>query len=213
MHRLTGFICMVAAIVLFSGCATPKDYTAFRAHHPRSILVLPPMNESTYVNATYSVLSTVTKPLAEMGYYVFPVAVIDMLLKENGLPTPGEMNQIPLRKIDEIIGADAVLYMTINEYGTKYAVLDSSTIVNLTARLVDVQTGNLLWNGHVDIRTSSSGGSNSLVGMLVSATLNQIVASGTDEAHDLSSQANLQLFTTRNRGLLYGPYHPKFGTD
>jgi hypothetical protein len=44
-------------------------------------------------------LSTLTKPLAEKGYYVLPVAVIDQFLKENGLPTPAEMNGIPLEKI------------------------------------------------------------------------------------------------------------------
>jgi hypothetical protein len=40
----------------------------------------------------YIYLSTLTKPLAEKGYYVLPVAVIDQFLKENGLPTPAEMN-------------------------------------------------------------------------------------------------------------------------
>src|ERR1041385_2330536 len=98
--------------LLFVGCANvqPVDYTAFREHRPRSILVLPPLNRSTVVEGTYGYLSTVTMPLAEMGYYVFPVSEVDEFLKENGMPTAGEMHQIPLNKVSEILGADAVLF-------------------------------------------------------------------------------------------------------
>ena len=82
-------------ILLVQGCATatvkPFDYSAYLAHMPRSILVLPPTNESTEVMAPYIYLSTVTRPLAEQGYYVFPVAVIDSMMKENGLSSPEEM--------------------------------------------------------------------------------------------------------------------------
>jgi hypothetical protein len=214
MSRSFAYIGLALVLAFLTGCAAPKDYTAFRQHAPRSVLVLPPLNESLDMKATYGVLSTVTRPLSEMGYYVFPVAVIDQFLKENGLPTAGEMHQIPLNKIHDIIGADAVLYMSVEEYGTKYSILDSSTIVRLNARLVDVQTGNLLWNGHVDVRVSSSQNSGGgLVGMLVSATVNQVVASSTDQAHGVAAQANTQLLTTRGAGLLYGPYNQKFGTD
>ena len=73
-------------VMVFTGCATkPYDYTNLRAHPPRSILVLPPINESTDTRGTYGYLSTVTKPLAEMGYYVYPVAVVNQFMKENGL--------------------------------------------------------------------------------------------------------------------------------
>lgn len=211
MRRCVGFLLLAVAIV--AGCASPPDYSAFRAHHPRSILVIPPINESTDLKATYGVLSTVTRPLAEMGYYVFPVAVIDQFLKENGMPTPGEMNQIPLNKIDEVIGADAVLYLVVNQYGTKYSIIDSSSIVRMHARLVDVQTGNLLWSGAIEFRDSSSSGSNDLIGMLISAAVNQVVSHSTDEAHKVAVGASTQLFMTRNKGLLYGPYRSEFGTD
>jgi len=71
----------------------------FRAHPPRSILILPPLNESTALEGTYGYLSTVTQPVAEHGYYVFPVEVVDRFLKENGMPTAGEMHQVPLNRV------------------------------------------------------------------------------------------------------------------
>lgn len=197
----------IAALVLV-GCATkPYDYTNFREHPPRSILVLPPLNESMSVEGTYSYLSTATRPLAELGYYVFPVAIVDQLLKENGMPTAGEMHQVPLNKVAEIIGADAVMYVTLKEYGTKYQVLSSVPTVSATAKLVDTKTGVLLWSGAVLLQQTSQG-SGSILADLIVAAVTQAINTSTDRAHALCGPANVILFTKKDQGLLYGPYHP-----
>ena len=197
---------------LLAGCASkPYDYTNYRAYPPRSILVLPPLNNSTDVKGSYSYLSTVTFPIAERGYYVFPVAVVDQFLKENGMPTPGEMHQVPLKKVSEIIGADAVMYITLEQYGSKYQVLTSATKVSASAKLVDTKTGILLWQGSGEAEQKSSGGS--LIGDLIVAAVTQAINSGTDAAHGACETANVDMFCTKNYGLLYGPYSPKYGTD
>lgn len=197
-----------AAMLALAGCATkPYDYTNFREHPPRSILVLPPLNESTEIEGTYSYLSTVTRPLAEHGYYVFPVAIVDQFMKENGMPTPGEMHQVPLNKIAEIIGADAVMYVTVLEYGTKYQILKSVPTVKAAAKLVDTRTGILLWEGKVVLVRQSNGSGNLLADLIVAA-VSQAVNTTTDQAHSLCGPANVILFTRKDEGLLYGPYHP-----
>ncbi len=70
---------------LMTGCAVNQakyDYTAFKQSKPKSIVVLPPLNESPDIDATYSVLSQVTLPLAEAGYHVLPVTpAADSLLQ------------------------------------------------------------------------------------------------------------------------------------
>ncbi len=193
-----------------TGCAAKAyDYTNYRAHPPRSILVLPPLNEGTDIRGTYGYLSTVTRPLAELGYYVYPVVLVDHFLKENGLPTPGEMAQAPLDKIREIIGADAVLYITLRQYGTRYQVLASTTVVSAVARLVDTRTGTLLWEGTI-VAQNSSGGSGNILADLVGALLVQVVGYSTDHARSVAEQANAQ-FAIRDRGLLHGPYSPRYG--
>lgn len=200
---------LLCAVVL-SGCAiAPYDYSALNEHKPRSILVIPPNNNSVEVNAPYIFLSTVSKPLAEKGYYVFPVSVIDHFLKQNGLPTPAEMNAIPLDKIQETIGADAVLYTTIEEWGQKFQLLSSKTIVNAKMRLVDVRSGIDLWDGHAYFEQSSGDGGGGLIGALANAVVTQIVNSKIDQTPRVSAQAVASIVSNRHKGLLAGPYAPQ----
>jgi hypothetical protein len=211
MRTLIRIVAGAAAGLVLVGCATkPYDYTNFRQYPPRSILILPPLNESTDVKATYGYLSTVTQPVAEMGYYVFPVAVVDQLLKENGMPTAGEMHQVSLAKVAEITGADAVLFVTVKQYGTKYQVINSSTIVQAHAKLVDTKTGTLLWEG-TGTGQQNSGGSGNILADVISAAIVQGINSGTDAAHGVCRMANVTLYYTKDHGLLYGPYNPEYG--
>lgn len=206
---------LMTILLVFAGigCAVEKkDYSAFKAHRPKSILVLPAINESTSMEATYGHLSTVTFPLAEMGYYVFPVAVVDQLMKENGMPTSGEMHQISLKKAEQIFGADAVLFLRIKQYGSKYVVLSSVTIVSLEARLVDTRTGTLLWE-HKAVAQQASNSSDNIIATMIIAAASQIVKSKTDYAHLLCPMANQLLFGIPGQGLLPGPRHPLHGKD
>jgi hypothetical protein len=213
MRKLSILLCLLVGLSFFSGCVTleQKDYASFRKFQPKSVLVLPPLNNSIDERASYSYLSTVSQPLAEMGYYVYPVAVVDHFLKENGLPTPGEMHQIPLYKVDQIIGADAVLYIEINEYGTEYMVLQSFTTVSAAARLVDVKTGEEIWRNEATMVLNSGG--NSIAEMLISAVAAQIINSSTDAAHGVSKTTNFRLMSTPGQGLILGHRHPKFGLE
>lgn len=199
----------LVSILILSGCASvePYNYSALQQAAPRSILVLPPMNSSVEVNAPYSYLSTISQPLAEKGYYVFPVSVIDSFLKENGLPTPAEMNGIALDKIDEIIGADAVLYVDIQDWGQKFQILSSVAVVQGHIKLVSVKTGEILWDSVISAQynpNNNSGGG--LVGALVGAVVSQIAGEISDNSPLVARIANAEAFNSSKRGLLNGPY-------
>lgn len=214
VSRLWG--CLVAAALL-AGCAAPEkaDYTAFKASRPRSILVLPPLNESPDVKATYGVYAAVTRPLAEAGYYVLPVALVDETFKQNGLANAGEINTVPTAKLRQIFGADAAMYVTVTEYGTSYQVIASATVVAAKATLVDLKTGTTLWTGSA--RASSSEGqaaSGGLVGLLVTAAVTQIVNSATDAGDAIAPVTAARLLSGGlPNGILYGPRSPKYGSD
>ena len=90
-------LAIVAGLLLMTGCATrqPYDYTAFKESKPRSIVVMPPLNNTPEVQASYSVLSYATLPLAESGYYVMPVTLVAETFKENGMTQPADMHATP----------------------------------------------------------------------------------------------------------------------
>lgn len=207
---------LLAALAL-SGCA-PKvvsyDYTAYQAHPPVSILVLPPVNHSVDVRARDAYLSTVTRPLAEEGYYVFPVWLVDHYLRANGETDGTQIQAIPLSKLKSVFHPDAVLYTTIDHWGQKYNVVQSDTVVGLSCRLVDTSTGTLLWNGKINyVKSSDQGGSSSPLAMLISAALTQIFSSASIQGRLATSEANILLFDNPNTGLPYGPYNALSKTD
>lgn len=214
-HLLILLLAALSCAPGLQGCAStpPYDYGVYLDNMPRSILVLPPVNESTEVMAPYIYLSTITRPLAERGYYVFPVAVVDAMMKDNGVPTPEDMALVSLDRIREVINPDAVLYMTVVEWGTKYQVIDSYSVVHVRGSLVDVDTGLVMWEGEHAVRSSSSAGQGDLIGMLIAAAVNQIVQSMVDPTRDLAATTNTQLIQNENHGLLMGERNSQYETD
>ena len=210
---------VLSIVVLLSACAHQvkrPDYTAFKKSQPRSILVLPPVNETSDVAATYGMLSQMTLPLAESGYYVVPVAVMDETFKQNGLTNAAEIQGTPPAKLREIFGADAALYSKVTQYGTVYRILSSATVVSASAKLVDLRTGDVLWQGRASASNDEGGnnGGGGLIGMLVTAAVKQVAHSLTDEAHDVAALTSSRLLSAGPPdGLLYGPRSPRHGTD
>ena len=190
----------------------PKNYAQFREHVPTSILVLPPTNQSVEVNASYSVMSSITRPLATAGYYVYPVAVVDTYFKGNGLPSAADMHNVPLDKLGEVFGADAVLYLDIKQYGQEYNVIASTAKVDMDARLVDVDTGLTLWEGSGAAVQSSNDGDGGLIELLVTAAVAQAVGTTADASHGLAAQANQQMVVGRD-GFLLGRYNEGQAAD
>ena len=208
------------AVLLMAGCATKKpdwDYSAYKASKPRSILVLPPVNNSPDITATYSVMSFVTKPLSEAGYYVMPVAMVAEAFKENGLTQPSDMHATSPDKLRQIFGADAALYITVTKFGVSYTVVNSETMVQVQGKLVDLKTGATLWEGaaqasSVEAEQQQQGG---LGALLVSAIVKQVLASTFDNSHKYSGMATERLLATgeKSNGLLFGPRSPNYGKD
>jgi hypothetical protein len=208
----------VSAFVLFmTGCATkaPYDYSAFKESRPKSLLVLPPVNKTPEVQASYSVLSHVTRPLAESGYYVMPVTLVAEAFKENGLTEPSDMHATSAEKLRQIFGADAALYITISNYGTVYQVVNSASIVTANATLMDLKTGKTLWEGAAT--ASSNEGENQqggLAALLITAIVKQIVGTVIDQSHQIANLTAVRLLSAgQPRGILFGPRSPNFGKD
>lgn len=219
MHfsNLKGLATALFLTLLATGCATqaPYDYTVYKQNIPKSVLILPPLNSTPEVKATYSMLAQMSAPLAEAGYYVFPVAVVDETFKQNGLATARDIHDISPAKLREIFGADAALYVDIKSYGVSYTIINSDVTVSAEARLVDLKAGQLLWNGKATASSSeqnnNSGGG--LAGILVSALINQISNTVLDRSHTYAGITSQRMLSPRPNGVLYGPRSPLYGKD
>lgn len=200
----------LAAVGLLTGCATadrPRDYDTFFTRHPRSIVVVPPMNRTTAVDAPAVFSTTITRPLAERGYYVFPVALTTGVLRDLGITDEGLVRNTPPQRFKEVFGADAVLYVTINSWTTTYIVLSSQVTVNATYELVDTATGTTLWKRTQQVAQGSRG--NNLIEMLVSAA----ITAATVDYRPLAQQANAVVVYKQAEGLPSGPYQSTFQQD
>lgn len=217
MSRRLHILAVIGALALMGGCATkppPYNYAAFQKAKPASLLVLPPVNDAPDVKATPGVWANATQPLAEAGYYVLPVTLVDETLRGNGIQTATDAQAIPHTKLRDVFGADAAVYLKVTRYGTSYKVVDSETRVDVQARIIDLRNGELLWEGSAFATTAEQSQSNQggLVGLLVAAVVKQIVGTVTDVSFNYAGLANARLLgAPRYNGVLPGPRSPLFG--
>jgi hypothetical protein len=213
----TTLVAVAAGLLLLSGCATPPkpyDYAAFLKAKPATLLVMPPLNESPDVKATPSLWSHATLPLAEAGYYVLPVTLVDETLRQNGVETAADAHSIAFDKLRDYFGADAAVYIKVRRYGTSYAVVASETTVQADARIVDLRSGEMLWEGTAQASSAeqSQQTQGGLVGLLVAAVVKQIVGTATDAAYNYAGIASGRLLgAPRYNGVLPGPRSPHYG--
>ncbi|WP_199174258.1 DUF799 domain-containing protein [Roseateles chitinivorans] len=198
--RRLGAVAVLAALTACASPSKPYDYTAFKEAKPASLLVLPPVNDTPDVNATYGVLSNLSMPLGEAGYYVLPVSLVDETLRTNGVTTASDARHIDAGKLRQIFGADAVLYVDVKQYGSVYKVLMSETIVEVQAKLVDLRTGTLLWDGKASASSAEQNNNQGLIGALLTQVINNL----TDRSYDIAGLASNRLVYAPN-GLLPGP--------
>jgi hypothetical protein len=210
---------LLSTVALLTACATPKapyDYTAFKQSRPASILVLPPMNDTPEIKATIGVMASTALPLAEAGYYVMPVSLVDETFKQNGLTVPQDIHNVSTTRLHEIFGADAAAYIKVKKYGTTYFVLGSQTVVTIEGKIVDLRNGRVIWEGTATASSAESDGGNSggLAGLLVKAIVTQIAGTLTDASFTYAGIANHRLLGAPTlNGVLYGPRSPSYQKD
>lgn len=185
----------------------PKDLSRFEAAKPSSILIVPVVNESVEVTAPDYFLSTVSVPLAELGYYVFPVNLVKRMLEDEGLSDASLVHSAPAGEICNLFGSDSVLYVTINEWNAQYMVLSTAVNVGLKYTIKDCKTGDTLWEHEQKMRyvpqNNSTG--NPFADLAVMA-INAAITKAAPNYVPLARQANTLTFYQKGVGIPVGPY-------
>jgi hypothetical protein len=185
----------------------PKMYS----EQPKSILVLPPINKTTAANAKDYYLTTVADPLTNNGYYVFPIEVVVDILQQEGLSDTETMQNLPPQKFKEFFGADAVLYVTLSEWDTKYLVTAGSVNVRAECILKSTRNGEELWfyDKEISVSTTGSSGGSAGWGGLIAQIVSTAVKTATQDYVPVAREVNQKIFET----IPFGKYHKDFGKD
>ena len=191
-----------------SGCAVPvkKDMSAFIAAAPRSILVVPAVNRSLDVDAPNYLLSTLSIPLAEKGFYVFPVNTSKVVLEQEGFYEAEQVRKQSPQVLAMLFGADAVLYVTINRWDAQYILLSTTVTVEFDYRIVS-KVGVEIWSANQKMQYSpqnSSGGNP--IATLVAAAITAAMTRAAPNYLPLAQMANRQAFVMGPNPIPNGPY-------
>ncbi|MDR0587366.1 MAG: DUF799 domain-containing protein [Burkholderiales bacterium] len=210
-HLFTG-ASLVLALSL-SACATThhatKNYEMFRAENPRSILVVPATNQTTDVDAPDYFLSTVAVPLAERGYYVFPVFMVQQILSDDGLSDADLVHAGDPVILANLFGADAVLYVKIERWDARFILLQTEVTVAFSYTLKSGKTGQALWTDHQSASYRTGNQNNGILTSLISAALGRAMPSYVP----LARQANQNSVFRVGQGLPAGPYDTQYLKD
>lgn len=203
-------IVIAMAALFFSGCAAQRELSrqeAFLSAAPKSVLIVPVVNKSVDVTAADYMLSTISIPLAERGYYVFPTNMVKRVLEDDGLADSSLVHAAPASRLAKLFGADAVLYVTIERWDAKYMVLNTQVTVAATFEIRDAATDKVIWKhrGYM-VHNSDNGGGGGIAGLVVKA-VSAAITRGMPNYMPLARTINNSAFSIYpGHGIPFGPY-------
>jgi hypothetical protein len=207
MKTLKLLLCIFT--IVLTGCVTApakKDLSAFNTAAPRSILVVPVINKTLDVDAPNYLLSTLTIPLAEKGFYVFPVNTAKFVLEQEGFYEGEQIHNQPPEVLANLFGADAVLYVTIKRWDAQYALITTTVTVEFDYRMV-AKDGTEIWQANQKMQYApQNNNSGNPLAMLITAAINAAVARAAPNYMPLTQQANQQVFVLGPNAIPNGPY-------
>jgi hypothetical protein len=187
--------------------AFPKMYE----EKPVSILVLPPINESTAAEAKEYYVTTIAEPLSLTGYYVYPIEITTDIFFSEGMYDTELLDESSIPKFKEYFDADAVLLIKILKWDTSYFVVGGSVTVKVIYKLISTLTSETLWKYEGEIKvdtTGDSGDTGGLAGLLVKVVTTAVKTATTDYI-PIAKKANVKALVS----IPYGKYHNQFDKD
>ena len=206
---------LLSLVEMVTGCvpkATTKgeEFPLMYEETPLTILILPPMNESTAADAKQYYATTVQEVLSYWGYYVFPYEVTSDMLKMEGIYDAELIRNVSLVKFREYFDADAVLFTTIKKWDLNYMIIASYLTVSIDEELKSTKTDQTLWSYNGTVVVDLSGGDiGGGLGALIAKAVIAAVSSAMADYVPYARQANYRALSS----FPFGKYHPNFMTD
>lgn len=212
-RRMRAPLFLLAAL-LPAACVTqtgPRDLSAFKDANIHSVLVVPPLNRTQEVAAPDYYISTIGKPLAERGYYVFPVHAVKRVLEEDGLYDANLVHEADARHLGELFGADSILYVTVENWQAEYIILSTTLKVKFAFTLKRGDTGETVWTNQAEYvyDTASQTGGQGLIG-LVAKAITAAMTKANPNYMPYVRASNVKALFDPNTGLPPGPYAEEY---
>lgn len=203
------FFYLVLTISLLS-CASSnltkgEQYNRFYDERPLVLLVMPPINNTTKIEAKELLYTSICQPLSEAGYYVIPpFAAMEVFKNESAYDAEMFLDS-PLGVFKDYFGADAVIFSQIDEWEKILAGIH----IKVSYLVKSTKTNEVLFERScdlvVDMTVNSSG---SILGMVMEMAAATLEAALTDEIV-AARIANEAVFSD----LPLGKYHPRYLQD
>lgn len=149
------------ALVAFIGaCAGGPHHSLvpdYQSRTPRSIAVLPVLNETVSMKAPEIFRPILLNRLSMKGYETPALAYIDGRLREKEIREAGQIHTLTAQELGQLLKVDALLYTTVTEFSTTYLVAYASMTVGAKFELRDTKTGEKLWETDHQVKESKLG--------------------------------------------------------
>lgn len=209
MKRL---ILFAFACILVSSCGVTNtvtretQYAKMYEEKPVTLLVMPPINNSTNVEAKDLLYTSISRPLVEAGYYVIsPLLAMDILKAESAYDSEMFI-EAPLTMFNNFFGADAVVFSVIDSW----AKTGMGIQTKIRYVIKSAYTNEILFDRSCDLYLdlSVNSGTGGLLGALVDLTASLITTAATD--HIVAARkANYFIM----RDIPRGKYSPEYMID
>jgi hypothetical protein len=207
------FLILIAAAFLTSCGATSsiaksEAYKGMYDEKPITILLMPPINKSTNVEAKEYFHSTLNMPIANAGFYVIPTFLsMEILKKESAYDAELFLNT-PLNKFDKVFGADLAVFTIIHRWDKSG--LAAKVYVQVEYIIKSTKTNEILYTrtGDVTYDASVSTGAGGIFGALANIAASAINTAATKYV-SVARTCNAYTF----KDLPAGKYSPAYGTD
>lgn len=174
---------LVAASMLASCAPTITrgvQYPQMYAEKPVSIVVMPPINQTNFVEAKDYFYTTMYMPLCEKGYYAFSPNLMMSVLQEQSAYDSEMFIEGDLSTFKTALGADAAMFTVIKSWNRANALGKITAGVEYILR--STKTGQTLYQREglitLDTSVNAFGGG---IGMLVNIAATTIATAATDK--------------------------------
>lgn len=212
MRKIYLYIIVVFACAVMSSCATSSNNTRFSLYpkmyekNTVSILVMPPVNNTTNVEAKDLLYTSISHPLVEAGYYVVsPHIALEFLKAESAYDAELFING-DISIFNKVFGVDAVVFSVVD----KWVKLGLGIETKITYIIKSAKTNEILFERTCDLflDLQVNSGSGGALGALVDLAASAIMTASTD--HIVAARkCNKYIFTDIPRG----KYNPQHGLD